>query len=53
VLFQRAHGTRFSRAVTPAYFAVRTAALCVREGRWNQLADIPKGLAAAKRLSPT
>jgi GT2 family glycosyltransferase len=51
VLFQRAHGTWWSRALAPVYFMLRSMAISGLRAEWAQVWDAPQGLIAGLRAS--
>jgi GT2 family glycosyltransferase len=53
VLFQRAHGSRTSQLVAPAYFALRSMAASAVGGRWSEVRAAPRGLLAGYRARST
>lgn len=51
VLFQRTHGTAFSRRAAPLYFTARTMAVALRTRQWHELRQALHGLAAGYRTT--
>ncbi len=49
VLFQRAHGTRWSRVAAPPYFTARMMGIAALERDWTGLVAAPRGLLAGLR----